>query len=133
MQIRGVDPDGDRLSYALVTPTSNQARTHFYVGNHQNGEGQVYVGLSLTQTQTDRFTLSIRATDNSAQPQTSNTLTVCIRNINVMKVKQIFQLVANLVQECRDTLAWCDVVSVTSIRSCIHMGREWTTTSAFLQ
>ena len=75
-QIQGVDPDGDRLSYFLVSPTSNLARAHFYVGTNQNGQGQVYVGQSLTQTQTDRFTLSIRATDNSAQPQPSNTLTV---------------------------------------------------------
>lgn len=44
----------------------------------QNGEGKVFVGLSLTQTTTDRFTLHIRAKDISSQSQTSNTLKVSL-------------------------------------------------------
>lgn len=68
--------DGDQLVYELVSPTSDLARRHFFVGTTQNNRGQTLVGLTLTQTTTNRFVLHIKARDVSARPQFSNTLKV---------------------------------------------------------
>ena len=84
MQIRGLSSAvGDQLIYELVTPTSDLARQHFYLASSAADGGQAYVGLSLTQTNTSRFSLYVRARDLSSRPKTSNRLKVGERMIMV--------------------------------------------------
>lgn len=80
LQINATDADNDQLIYELVQPTSNLARTHFLVGTDQTGSGKAFVGASLTQTNTSRFTLFIVAKDISSRPQSSNTVKVKSRS-----------------------------------------------------